>query len=103
MIPQKSFGEFTTERFGRNWVYAARMTDRIRRQYDKQDCPAVVITPKEQRQLAADYKAQWGRENDEAGWAMICALRAIHARGNDCPAGVATTAYDALKAAGVSP
>lgn len=67
MTPQKSFGEFTTERFGPNWVYAARSTEALRARYNKPDCPAVVITPKQQRQFAADYKAQWGRENDAAG------------------------------------
>lgn len=80
---QKSFGDFTAERFGRNWVYAVRMTDRIRSQYAKwnpeteQHEPPVVITPKQQRQLKADYEREYGREHDPQLWTAICALRAI--------------------------
>lgn len=81
--PQKSFGDFTAERFGRNWVYAARATDAIKARYTKwnpeteQHEPPTVIAPKQQRQLATDYAAEWGREYDSQFWAAICALRAI--------------------------
>lgn len=104
-LPQKSFGEFVTERHGRNWVYAARMTDRIAARYNKPDCPAVVITPKQQKQLAVDYKVQWGREHDPEFWAMLCALRAIHthaANRDNCPATVEALAVGALKVVGVA-
>lgn len=39
---QKSFGDFTRERFGPNWVFAARSTDRLCAKYDKNDCPVVT-------------------------------------------------------------
>jgi hypothetical protein len=77
MKSQKSFGDFTRERFGPNWVYAHHSTPRIRAQYDKPDCPVVVITPKQQQKLRADYKIEWGRENDLELWTAICALRDI--------------------------
>jgi hypothetical protein len=79
MIEQKSFGAFIKERFGPNWVYAARCTDNIRARYNKPDCPVVVITPKQQKQLKADYEREWGREYDPQYWAMLSTLRAIHA------------------------
>lgn len=102
MTPQKSFGEFTAERFGPNWVYGRSKTQES---FARNGARQTAITKKEQEALKCDYKAQWGREYDPEFWAMLCALRQIqvHARGNECPAGVATTAYDALKAAGVSP
>lgn len=97
MLQQKSFGEFTTERFGPNWVYARAGTVSYARNGERQ----TVITPKEQRQLAADYKVQWGRERDPEFWAMICALRQIHATAASVSA--KALAAGALKAAGVSP
>lgn len=72
---QKSFGEFTRERFGSNWVFAHRATDRIRARYNKNDCPVVVITPKQQKQLHADYKREWGAEYDSPAWQALCALK----------------------------
>lgn len=73
--PQKSFGDFVRERYGPNWVYANRSTPHLHDRYDKPDCPAVVITPKQQRQLKDNYAKEWGREHDPAFWAMLCALR----------------------------
>lgn len=74
---QKSFGEFTRERFGPNWVFAHRATDRLRARYDKNNCPVVVITPKQQKHLHADYKREWGAEYDAPAWQALCALRAV--------------------------
>lgn len=73
---QKSFGDFTRERFGPNWVFAHRATDRLRARYDKNNCPVVVITPKQQKHLHADYKREWGVEYDKPAWQALCALRA---------------------------
>lgn len=81
---QKSFGEFTRERFGPNWVYGHSK---------KQICYArngerqTVITPKEQRQLHADYKREWGDEYNEPQWKALCALR--HAKLDMDTAGIA--------------
>lgn len=105
MEHQKSFGNFVKDRFGPNWVYAHRATDALRARYDRNDCPVAVITPKEQKRLAADYKAQWGREHDSEQWTMICALRAIraHAANRDnCPLTIEALAAGALRAAGVT-
>lgn len=78
---QKSFGEFIRERYGRNWVYAARSTPRIMAQYRKYNPdtgehePPAVITPKQQRQLKIDYAKAWGREHDPQYWQMLTVLR----------------------------
>ena len=101
-IEQKLVSDFVKERFGSNWVYAARSTDRIHARYDKPDCPAVVITPKQQKQLKVDYQREWGREYDPQYWAMLCALRAIraHAAAKDnCFAMIETLADAAIKRA----
>lgn len=80
---QKTFGDFIKERFGRNWVYSARATDAIKARYTKYNPetgnhePPAVITPKQQKQLAADYAKEWGREHDPEFWTAVCALRAI--------------------------
>lgn len=74
---QKSFRDFTRERFGPNWVFADRITDSLRAQYDRNDCPVVVITPKQQKQLHADYKREWGAEYDKPAWQALCALREV--------------------------
>lgn len=73
MQPQKSFGTFIAERYGPKWVYAARRSPRIARQYPD----STVITPKQQRQLQVDYAAAWGREYDPQFWLMLCALRTV--------------------------
>jgi hypothetical protein len=96
VTPQKTFGEFTAERFGPYWVYARAGTVSYARNGERQ----TVITPKEQRQLAADYKAAWGREYDAEFWAMVCALRAAVIGSDET---VSVMASEALKAAGVSP
>lgn len=82
---QKSFGEFVADRYGPKWVYAQRSSERIARQYPN----AVVITPKQQRQLSADYKREWGAEYDPARWKALCVLRQIREHleaGDDCRA-----------------
>lgn len=71
MTSQKSFGEFVSDRYGPKWVYAARRSERIARQYPN----STVITPKQQRQLKIDYARFWGREHDQPFWLMLCALR----------------------------
>lgn len=71
MIEQKTFGAFIAERYGPKWVYAHRRSDRIAHQYPN----SAVITPKQQRDLARDYKTEWGREHDPEFWQMLCALR----------------------------
>jgi hypothetical protein len=94
---QKSFGAFIAERFGPKWVYAQRASDRIARQYPG----SVVITPKQQRQLAADYKREWGEEYSPASWNALCALRCIrdHAVARDnCPATIQALAEGAILA-----
>lgn len=74
MFPrQKAFGDFIKERYGPKWVYAQRASSRITSQYPD----SVVITPKQQRQLAADYRRLYGREHDPAFWAMLCVLREV--------------------------
>lgn len=74
MIPaQKSFGAFIAERYGTKWVYAQRRSERIACQYPD----SAVITPKQQRELAADYRRQWGEEYNPAAWLALCALRAV--------------------------
>ena len=70
-MKQKSFGDFVKERYGSKWVYAQRASERIKSRYPD----SVVITPKYQRQLAADYKREWGREHDLPVWEALCALR----------------------------
>lgn len=72
---QKTFGDFIRERHGSNWVYAARTSSDLLARHYKPDKPVVVITPKMQRQLAADYAKEWGREHDVQFWQMLCALR----------------------------
>lgn len=78
---QKSFGDFIRERYGRNWVYAARSTPRILAQHQKYNPetnehePPTIITPKQQRQLKIDYAKAWGREHDPQYWHMLVALR----------------------------
>ena len=69
---QKTFGEFISERFGRNWVYAAHMTPQIAARYG---ADVVVLTPALQRRLKDDYAREWGRANDPVFWQMLCALR----------------------------
>jgi hypothetical protein len=71
-LVQKSFGEFIVERYGPKWVYAQRTSDRLKARYPD----SVVITPKQQRQLAVDYKREWGQEYDRSAWFALCALRA---------------------------
>lgn len=62
---QKSFGEFTRERFGSNWVYGrSKNQESFARNGERQ----TVITKKEQRQLHADYKREWGAEYDAPAW-----------------------------------
>lgn len=73
---QKTFAEFTRERHGPNWVYATRTSPDLLARHYKPDEPVVVITPKMQRALAADYAKVWGREYDVQFWKMLCALRA---------------------------
>lgn len=76
---QKTFGDFVRERHGPNWVYAARTSPGLLARHNKPDQPVVVIAPKMQRQLAADYAKQWGREHDVQYWQMMCALsRCVH-------------------------
>src|ERR1700719_3010760 len=102
MIEQKTFGAFMRERVGLNWVYAARCTDSIRARYNKPDCPVVVITPKQQKQLRADYEREWGGEYDPQYWAMLSALRAIHGHAvnrDNCPAIIEALAAAAIEAA----
>lgn len=95
MTIQKSFGDFTSERFGPNWVYGhSKAKECFARNGERQ----TVITKKEQQQLVADYKAAWGREYDPEMWGMICALRAI--AGHSAESAVLATS--ALKAAGVA-
>lgn len=85
MQPQKSFGQFIADRYGPKWVYAAKRSERIARQYPQ----SVVITPKQQRQLAVDYAKEWGREYDPVFWQMLCALRAaLEALMNETSVGV---------------
>lgn len=69
---QKSFGDFTRERFGPNWVYGhSKKQISFARNGERQ----TVITKKEQRQLHADYKREWSREYDAPAWQALCALR----------------------------
>ncbi len=99
---QKSFGDFTKERFGPNWVYAHRSTPALRARHNKPDCPVVVITPKQQKQLKTEYAREWGREYDPQYWAMLSALRAIHAHAvnrDNCPATIEALASAAIEAA----
>lgn len=70
---QKSFGVFISERYGPKWVYAHRRSKRIAYQYPN----SAVITPKQQHELARDYKREWGEEYTPAAWRALCALRAI--------------------------
>lgn len=96
---QKTFGEFIRDRYGPNWVYAHRMTNRIRSRYSRPDpvtgewSAPVVITPAQQKALRDDYAKEWGRENDEAFWHMLCALRAtkeaLHGQESDYPLTIA--------------
>lgn len=89
--PQKSFGEFIAERYGPKWVYAQRASDRLKSRYPD----SVVITPKQQRQLAADYKREWGAEYDKASWQALCALRSARR----CLAFYGSTALDEVNLA----
>lgn len=77
---QKTFGQFIAERVGPKWVYAKRTTDQIRSMYPG----AAVILPKQQRQLAADYKREWGAEYDAPAWKALCALRAVSEQVDFC-------------------
>lgn len=99
MLPQQmSFGDFIKMRHGPKWVYAARATPQLRYRYPD----SVVITPKQQRELARDYKAEWGREYDPEYWQMLCALRAIHAHAaarDNCPTIIEALAAGAIAAA----
>jgi hypothetical protein len=81
---QKSLGDFIRERHGANWVYAARTSPDLLARHYKPDKPVAVITPKMQRQLAADYAKVWGREYDVQFWKMLCALRATEAMLRAC-------------------
>ena len=73
MSVQKSFGEFTAERFGPYWVYGhSKKRESFARNGERQ----TVITKVEQKKLAADYRREWGREHDAPLWAALCALRA---------------------------
>lgn len=102
MTPQKSFGEFTSDRFGPNWVYGR---SKNQESFSRDGRRQTVITKSEQAQLTADYKAAWGREYDPEFWAMLCALRAIHehaANRDNCPATIEALAAGALQVAGVS-
>ena len=69
---QKSFGDFIKERVGPKWVYVQRNSDRIAGQYPN----SAIILPKQQRELAIEYKKEWGAEYDRAAWFALCALRA---------------------------
>lgn len=75
---QKSFGDFIKERVGPKWVYAQRNSERIASRYPG----SVVILPKQQRKLAADYKRNWGQEYDKPAWKALCALRAVDRQQN---------------------
>lgn len=70
---QKSFGAFISERYGPKWVYAHRRSERLAYRYPN----STVITPKQQRELARDYRREWGEEYSPAAWQALCALRAI--------------------------
>lgn len=72
---QKRFGKFVADRYGKKWVYAHRASDRIKTRYPG----AAIITPKQQRQLRADYKREWGEEYSPAAWHALVALRAVEA------------------------
>lgn len=101
-IEQKSFGDFTKERFGPNWVFAHRSTPALQARYNKPYCPVVVITTKQQRQLKYDYAREYGRDHDPQYWAMLSALRAIHAHAvnrDNCPATIEALAGAAIEAA----
>lgn len=69
---QKTFDDFTRERFGPNWVYGrSKNQESFARNGERQ----TVITKKEQRQLHADYKREWGEEHNLPAWKALCALR----------------------------
>lgn len=70
---QKTFGEYIAERVGPKWVYANRTTDRLCSRYPD----SIVILPKQQHQLAADYKREWGEEYNVPAWKALCALRHV--------------------------
>lgn len=74
MKSRPSFGEFIAQRYGPKWVYAARNSAALRRQYGRD---VRVILPREQERLREDYHRLYGRERDEAHWRMLCALRAV--------------------------
>lgn len=102
MAEQKTFGDFIKERFGSNWVYARRSTPALQARYNKPDCPVIVIMPKQQKQLKDDYAREWGREYDPQYWAMLSALRAIHAHAvnrDNCPATIEALACAAIETA----
>lgn len=79
---QKSFGDFIRERHGSNWVYAKRASPALLARHHKPG--TVIITPRMQRQLAADYAKVWGREYDVQFWEMLCALRATESMLRAC-------------------
>lgn len=73
MKAQLSFGQFIELHVGTKWVYAQRNSARIKSQYPN----AIVILPKQQRELAAAYKKEWGKEYDKPAWLALCALREV--------------------------
>jgi len=77
---QKTFGEFIKERVGPKWVYAAQRSKRIAAQYPG----SKVILPQQQRQIAKDYKREWGEEYNPAAWMALCALRATASQVDFC-------------------
>lgn len=73
MKTQLSFGQFIALHVGAKWVYAHRRSERITRQYPG----AIVILPKQQRELGTAYKKEWGKEYDKPAWMALCALREV--------------------------
>lgn len=67
-----SFGEWFTGKVGKNWVIAARKTDRLCRQYG---LDVVVVTHARNVTLRREYRALYGDPDDAVRAEMYRVLR----------------------------